>query len=171
MNGTHSAADIASDHDFNLSDNEGDDSPEPGLGDYSARFEELISDGEDGEGHGTDEDEDADEEAFVYSGVDSDPSGGYREQLRDVLGPDHEEDELEEEKEVERSLVHEVAENEKFAATIEDEAGVSRSAYMPRRFRLLISRLAVACPDSTSSLPPTYVSSDSFATSNAVKDA
>ena len=103
MNGTHSAVDIASDHDFNLSDNEGDDSPEPGLGDYSARFEELISDGEDGEGHGIDEDEDADEEAFVYSGVDSDPSGGYREQLRDVLGPDHEEDELEEEKDASSS--------------------------------------------------------------------
>lgn len=62
----------------------------------------------------------------MYSGVDADPTGGYRDQLRDVLGPDHEEDELEAE-EVERSLVHEVEENEKFAATIEDEAGVSVS--------------------------------------------
>lgn len=116
---------------FHFSDNEGesDDAPDDAVGDYSTRFDELMSDGEEdggrGHGEGADEDEDEDEGGFVYSGVDADPTGGYREQLRDVLGPDHEEDELEEEQEVERSLVHEVEENEKFAATIEDEAGVS----------------------------------------------
>ncbi|KAI0744036.1 hypothetical protein C8Q80DRAFT_1184629 [Daedaleopsis nitida] len=137
MNGTHHVGGSARNglgDEYHFSDNEdeSDDAPDDGLGDYSARFDELMSDGEEeeGRGHGEgadedDEDDEDDEGGFVYSGVDADPTGGYREQLRDVLGPDHEEDELEEEQEVERSLVHEVEENEKFAATIEDEAGVS----------------------------------------------
>ena len=135
-NGTHDDVEITRCRSFGLPHEERDDSPKPGLGDYSARFEELISDGEDGEGRGTDANEN--EEVFVYSFVDSDPSGGYHEQSCDVLRPDHEKDELEEEKEVGCSLVHEVAENEKFVATIEDEAGVSVSTYIPCRFRLLI---------------------------------
>lgn len=134
MNGTtHHDGENGLSEDFNFSDNEGDDAPEGGLGDYSAQFEELMSDGEDEGGHGGDDDDDEDdnggEEGFVYSGVDADPTGGYREQLRDVLGPDHEEDELVEEQEVEHSLVHEVEENEKFAATIEDEARVSSTSH------------------------------------------
>ncbi|KAI0775842.1 Golgi CORVET complex core vacuolar protein 8-domain-containing protein [Trametes elegans] len=131
MNGTHNAGDAGHNHpsgELHFSDSEGSDSPDDGVGvgDYSTRLEELMSDGEDGEGHrnGAEEDDEDDEEGgFLYSGVDADPTGGYREQLRDVLGPEHEEDELEDEQEVERSLVHEVEENEKFAATIEDEAG------------------------------------------------
>ncbi|KAI0633251.1 Golgi CORVET complex core vacuolar protein 8-domain-containing protein [Trametes polyzona] len=124
MNGTHGADDAGHpgpDEELHFSDSEGSESPDAGAGDYSTRLEELMSDGEDG---GANNDEDDDEEGgFIYSGVDSDPTGGYRDQLRAVLGPDHEEDELGEEEEVERSLVHEVEENEKFAATIEDEAG------------------------------------------------
>ncbi|KAH9858426.1 Golgi CORVET complex core vacuolar protein 8-domain-containing protein [Lenzites betulinus] len=127
MNGTHDAdgdrRNGPSDE-LHFSDSEGDpESPDADAGDYSTRFDELMSDGEeDGDGahDGTDDEE---EEGFVYEGVDADPTGGYRDRLRDVLGPDHEEDELDEEQEVERSLVHEVEENEKFAATIEDEAG------------------------------------------------
>ncbi|KAI0373910.1 hypothetical protein BV20DRAFT_1049354 [Pilatotrama ljubarskyi] len=123
MNGTHDAEDAGRNglsEELHFSDSEGGDSPDDGAGDYSARFEELMSDGEDGDAN--DDNDDEDEGGFVYSGVDADPTGGYREQLREVLGPDHEEDELEEQ-EVERSLVHEVQENENFAATIEDEAG------------------------------------------------
>ena len=66
-------------------------------GDYSARLEELLKDDE-GEHKSADgaQDED-DEEGFFYTGVDSQPSGTYREQLRDVLGPENEDDEQEEE--------------------------------------------------------------------------
>ncbi|CAL1707277.1 unnamed protein product [Somion occarium] len=97
-----------------------DDSHEDHGGDYSTRFDELMSDAENGtDEHNDDEDE---EEAFFYNGVDADHvEGGYKEQLRDVLGPEHEDDELEE-VEVERSLVHDVEENEKFAASLDDEA-------------------------------------------------
>lgn len=132
MNGTHDVDDAGRNglsDELHFSDSESGDSPEvdaeaDGVGDYSTRFDELMSDGEDEE---ADPDDDEDEGGgFVYAGVDSDPTGGYRDQLRDVLGADHEEDEVEAE-EVERSLVHEVEENEKFAATIEDEAGVSSS--------------------------------------------
>ena len=166
MNGSHTAATASHDEDIHFSDNDDDEAPDPGLGDYSARFDELMSDGED---HPDEDDEDDEEEAFIYDGVDADPTGGYREQLRDVLGPDHEEDELEEEQEVERSLVHEVAENEKFAATIEDEAGVSYSAYMPRRFRLLMLRVVVACPGFASSLASARFSPDNPALVCAVE--
>ena len=98
-------------------------------GDYSTRFEELMSDGE----H---EHEDSDEEGFLYNGVDADQvQGGYKEQLRDVLGPDHEEDaSVEEEVEVERSLIHDVEENEKFAASLDDEARVRHTLVVSSLF-------------------------------------
>ena len=77
-------------------------------GDYSARLEELLKDDE-GEHKSADgaQDED-DEEGFFYTGVDSQPSGTYREQLRDVLGPENEDDEQEEEevKDSERDRGH-----------------------------------------------------------------
>lgn len=97
-------------------------------GDYSTRLEELMSDTEDGptSHEGGEGERDDDEEAFVYSGVDSAPSGGYREQLRDVLGPDHEEDELDE-REVEQSLLHDAEKNEHLASLVKDEARVSNA--------------------------------------------
>ncbi|KAH9988437.1 Golgi CORVET complex core vacuolar protein 8-domain-containing protein [Russula compacta] len=79
-------------------------------GDYSTRMGELFDD----EDHtptasfprfGVDQDDD-DEEAFVYDGADVHVSRAtYREQLRDVLDGDDNDDEVEE-CEVERSLVH-----------------------------------------------------------------
>ena len=56
MNGTHDAGDVSSEE-FNLSDNEADDAPDTGLGDYSAVFEEVMSDGEDEGGHANGDDE------------------------------------------------------------------------------------------------------------------
>lgn len=90
-----------------FSDQDGDenDDEEYQEGDYSTRMEELFEDGD--EEGGLEDDED--EEGFVYTGLDADEStGDYRSQLRDVLGPDHEEDEELEELEVEKSLLHEV---------------------------------------------------------------
>lgn len=97
-------------------------------GDYSTRFEELMSDDEDENknvptrlSHNK---EAADEdEGFFYTGRDSQPSGTYREQLRDVLGADVEDDELEEQ-EVESSLVHSVHEKEIYESAMDDEARV-----------------------------------------------
>lgn len=78
------------------------------VGDYSTQMEALFDGDEDsglyGERHKSD-DEDKEEE-FFYDGIDADTSTSYKEQLRDVLGQDHEEEE------VERSLV---LENEYFS--------------------------------------------------------
>lgn len=105
-----------------VSDNEAEEGDDYG-GDYSTRYEELISDTE-GDGHeGREEDEEEEEEGFFYTGVDSNATGDYRQQLKDVLGSDHEDDELEEQQ-VEHSLLQQVEENEKFAALMEDEAKV-----------------------------------------------
>ena len=89
-------------------------------GDYSTRMEELFDD--ENEGEAGDEDEE-DEEGFVYTGQDADEStGDYRAQLRDVLGPDAEEEEESEteELEVERSLLHDrdVVENSEFGSQV-----------------------------------------------------
>ena len=116
---------------FDFSDEENEEMPQDHPGDYSTRLEELMSDTEDGpngdnhDGHGDGDDDDGDEGGFVYSGVDAAPSGGYREQLRDVLGPDHEDDELDEQ-EVEHSLLHDVEEKEHLASLMTDEARVRR---------------------------------------------
>ncbi|OJA11702.1 hypothetical protein AZE42_02090 [Rhizopogon vesiculosus] len=75
-------------------------------GDYSTRMEELLSDEEEDGDAQVDEDEGG----FVYDGVDADQVTGdnYRDQLRDVLGPDDSELYYEsEEQEVERSLLQE----------------------------------------------------------------
>ena len=107
---------------LNFSDTDGDDdSRDDHGGDYSTRLEELLSD-EEGEHAGSEEEEE--EGGFVYEGVDAEPVGGYREQLRDVLGAEHEEDELESITD-RRSLLKAVEENERFAASMEDEAAVS----------------------------------------------
>lgn len=106
---------------LNFSDTDGDDDPRDDHGgDYSTRLEELMSD-EEGDHAGSEEEE---EGGFVYEGVDAEPVGGYREQLRDVLGAEHEEDELESITD-RRSLLKAVEENERFAASMEDEAAVS----------------------------------------------
>ncbi|KAG5648482.1 hypothetical protein DXG03_003093 [Asterophora parasitica] len=75
-------------------------------GNYSTRMEELFDDGEDGVAtYENDEDEESDEEGFLYTGLDAqDAPTGYRDQLRDVLGPEFTDDEMEAH-EGERSLV------------------------------------------------------------------
>lgn len=73
-------------------------------GGYSTRMEELLSDGDDEHG-----DAEADDDGgFVYDGVDADQVTGdnYRDQLRDVLGPENSYDESEEQ-EVELVLLQE----------------------------------------------------------------
>jgi hypothetical protein len=96
--------------------------------DYSARLEELMNDDEDENKDvptRSPHDEEAadDDQGFHYTGVDSQPSGTYREQLRDVLGADAEDDELEEQ-EVESSLIRSVHEKEIYEAAMDDEARV-----------------------------------------------
>lgn len=134
MNVADELDDVARSHtpeDVVLSDQEGDDGHQDDGGDYSTRFEELMSDdGEDGEhvngsGH-EDDDDDDDEEGFFYSGLDANPLGTYREQLRDVLGPEHELDHADEHA-AKDLLVREVAEKERFEASMDDEARVSVS--------------------------------------------
>jgi len=79
-------------------------------------MEELFDDGEDDSEAREDDEE---EEGFLYTGVDADESSGdYRSQLREVLGPDLEEDETEE-LEVERSLLRGVNE-EKLGFSLDD---------------------------------------------------
>jgi vacuolar protein sorting-associated protein 8 len=109
-----------------FSDTEVDGQDDGHLGDYSTRLEELMSDDE---GHsGDQEDSDDDEgERFVYSGVDAEPAGTYREQLRDVLGPDHDDDDAYDPLEVEQDVLHDIHEKEMFEASLDDEARVSMS--------------------------------------------
>jgi hypothetical protein len=67
-------------------------------GDYSVRLEEILDD-DARPMNGTDDNDD--DEGFVYQGVDAAPvpsRGAYRSQLRNILGADHEDDELEEQK-------------------------------------------------------------------------
>lgn len=73
---------------FHLSDVEDLESDDH-EGDYSTRMEELMDDGEDSDTHDAVEIDDG----FLYTGIDSaDMSTGYKDTLRDVLGPDHDED-------------------------------------------------------------------------------
>ncbi|TFK44739.1 hypothetical protein BDQ12DRAFT_33587 [Crucibulum laeve] len=86
---------------FSDSDEEGSDDDEhehEHSGDYSTRMDELFDDGEDVlEAENDEEDEDEDV-GFLYTGVDApEISVGYRDQLRDVLGTDLDEDEEREE--------------------------------------------------------------------------
>ena len=109
-----------------FSDTEADDiHDDDHPGDYSTRLGEVMSDEEDSSGAREHEgDENDDEEAFFYSGVDAEPAGTYREQLRDVLGPEHEEDDTSDAQEVEHSLL--VHEKEILESSMDDEARVSR---------------------------------------------
>ena len=75
-------------------------------GDYSTRMEEFLNDGDvssEFREHDDEDEEDEEEEAFIYTGMDADDVPiGYKAQLRDVLGADHED---ESEAEVEKSLI------------------------------------------------------------------
>jgi len=72
-----------------------------------------------------DDEDDDDEEPFVYDGTEAPVSRAtYREQLRDVLDDDAEDDEIEE-RDVERSLVHDP---DRSPMPIGDEALVSSPA-------------------------------------------
>jgi hypothetical protein len=98
--------------------------------DYSTRMGELFDDDDETSAVSLprfDPDENGErEEAFIYDGADAQVSrASYREQLRDVLDDDGDDvgddDELEE-REVERSLVHDP---DRLPIMIEDEAVVS----------------------------------------------
>lgn len=108
---------------MNPLDSDGEETPQDDQGgDYTTRLEELLSDAEHNSGAQSEEGEE-EEDGFFYTGVDADPAPTYKEQLRDVLGPDHDEDDVEDSGvEVEHSLLREVAENEEFAAAMDDEA-------------------------------------------------
>ncbi|KAF9241625.1 Golgi CORVET complex core vacuolar protein 8-domain-containing protein [Melanogaster broomeanus] len=79
-----------------------EDVDEDHQGDYSKRMEELFDGDEEHEAEGDEE------EGFIYDGVDAEQITGnnYREQLRDVLGPDDTSDIFEED-DVEHSLIQE----------------------------------------------------------------
>jgi len=98
-----------------LSDHDSEENEDDNAGDYSTRMGELFEEDDDEEAH-EDDDDDDDEEGFIYTGMDTDNSAGdYRSQLRDVLGPELEEDHTEE-LEVERSLILEENEKAEFGA-------------------------------------------------------
>lgn len=61
------------------------------VGDYSSNMDEILGEGPNDTANGDDDDEDI----FVYEGADTEPAAAYRDQLRDVLGAEHEDDELE----------------------------------------------------------------------------
>lgn len=122
-----------------ISDVDGEDAFEDHAGDYSTRLEELMSD-EDGDetaaGIPGDEDGEENEEGFIYNGVDSEPTGTYRDQLRDVLGPEHEEDEFEQQGGQENSIIHDIEEKERYEAAMDDEARVRVDTSPQPCFRL-----------------------------------
>ena len=105
-----------------------DDDDEPDLshaGDYSSHMEELFDEEAEESLRGDDPFED-EEEGFIYNGFDVvDAPTGYQEQLRDVLGPDHNEDDGSESDvlEVENSLVYD--------QRMDDEPLVSECSGMP----------------------------------------
>ena len=107
-----------------FSDEEDEDQVDHG-GDYSTRLQELMSDEDEHEenANGATHSEDEDE-GFFYNGVDAAAAGSYREQLRDVLGPEHDLDDAVD-AEVASSVIHDVAEKELFESSMDDEARVS----------------------------------------------
>ena len=121
-------------------------------GDYSTRMSELFDDDDDDTPtvsvphfDADDDGEDEDEEAFVYDGADAQVTRStYREQLRQVLDDDDEDEDGAEEHEVERSLLHDAFQP---PITVEDEALVSQlSNTLVQR----LSRVAHTPPTCTS---------------------
>ena len=145
-----------------LSDGEVDDvQDDDHPGDYSTRLGEVMSDEEDFATGGVDDDND--DEAFFYNGVDAEPAGTYREQLRDVLGPDHEDEDTSEAQEVEHSLL--VHEKEMLEASMDDEARVSLAhAYIATHLLTRNTQPADASPE----LSPTASSASGFVYPTAV---
>jgi hypothetical protein len=112
---------------FDFSDHGGsDEEHEDHVGDYSTRMDELFDEGE-GDLDARDEEEgkeDEGEDGFLYTGVDAaNVSTGYRDQLRDVLGQELTDDEVDAH-EVEKFLVIGDAND-----TIDFENGASVSSY------------------------------------------
>jgi hypothetical protein len=118
----------------NTSDSDGDEEDHYLQdGDYSRRIDEILSDGEAEDG---DEDEDDSDSEFVYTGIDAQLSSEtYRDQLKDVLGPDHDDDDA---NEMDTSLV---AESEKLA--LSDDAQVSVMAMHCRMEASTLTRCTV----------------------------
>lgn len=89
-----------------LEDEDDDEFTYPGTGDYSTQMEEFDGE-EDSEVEQKSDDSDED---FLYDGVDANTSVSYKDQLREVLGQENENDEEEDEEEeecTEESLIHE----------------------------------------------------------------
>lgn len=100
--------------DFSEPDEDEEDAHE---GDYSTRMDELFDDENGTEG----DDGDDEEEAFIYDGADAGGStGDYRAQLRDVLGPDAEEEEegIENSEDRTNNVLHEPVENSDFGSQV-----------------------------------------------------
>ncbi|KAF8070487.1 Golgi CORVET complex core vacuolar protein 8-domain-containing protein [Lyophyllum atratum] len=133
------------------SDHISDTNDEEHPGDYSTRMEELFDDGEDEAKEYEDGEEEEEEEGFLYTGVDamSVPTG-YRDQLRDVLGVELTDDELDA-LEVEQSVIlDDNARDLHFDDAEEDLRGDTLSDHTP----------------STSSLGPITPQRDGFPGSN-----
>lgn len=167
MNGTkeqqHSAS-IDRAGSLSFSDSEADEVQDDHPGDYSTRLGEVMSDEEElsrGQGH----EESDDDEGFFYNGVDSEPAGTYREQLRDVLGPEHEEDDVSDAQEVEHSLL--VHEKEMLEASMDDEARVSLS-YTPSHHCSCPFTSILQPADASSDLSPTASSGSGFVYPSAI---
>ncbi|KAF9529342.1 Golgi CORVET complex core vacuolar protein 8-domain-containing protein [Crepidotus variabilis] len=136
----------------------------PGTGDYSTQMDELF-DGEDdrdedmgpkmkfGDDEEVEEDDD-DEDGFMYEGVDADASISYKEQLRDVLGQDHEEseeDDADEVLEVERSLIYENGRGSSPLQPAEDENSHLNDSFLDRNSD--VSSIRAISPGSRVSSP------------------
>ncbi|KAI3619052.1 late endosome to vacuole transport-related [Moniliophthora roreri] len=94
-------------HSFDLSTHE-DDDEHAESGDYSSRMKELFADEEEQSdthqnGYADSDSDESDE--FLYTGADADVSIGYKDRLRDVLGPDNEDDDDAVAHDVEHSLI------------------------------------------------------------------
>lgn len=61
-------------------------------GDYSSHMDELFDGDDQDESDQHDSEESSGEEDFLYSGVDADAPAPYKDQLREVLGQDHDEE-------------------------------------------------------------------------------
>ena len=143
--------------------------PDTNGADYSTRMGELFDDEDETSAvspHRFDPDENGEsEEAFIYDGSDAQVSrASYREQLRDVLdddGEDVDDDDELEEREVERSLVHDP---DSPPITIGDEAMVSPSSCnTPRLFDAYFAwphaaRIPCYQPSTTQTLSPSSTS-------------